>query len=177
MNNKGFTLIELVVAMTIIAVLSTAGISNYISSLKKGRDAQRKSDLAQLQRSLEAFANDHKGIYPQSDQGKLLSCPYVTANPASSGACDWGVTDFRDTADVATTYMKKLIKDPSPGVEYYYVSDGGTSYQIYARLENTNDLCFTNNRETCILAGFSAPISCGVNKPCNYGVASTNTNP
>ena len=174
MNNKGFTLIELVVAMVIIAILSTAGISNYISSLKKGRDAQRKSDLAQLQRSLEAYANDNKGAYPQSDAtGHILSCPADTL-----GVCSWGSGDFRASAVVGnnTIYMKKIVKDPSIGQDYFYVSIGGTSYQIYSRLENTNDLCFTNNIDMCKTAGFPAPIVCG-SKSCNYGVASTNTNP
>ena len=170
MNNQGFTLIELVVAMMIIAVLSTAGISNYISSLKKGRDAQRKADLAQLQRSLEAYANDNKGAYPVSDaSGNILGCPTDTA-----GVCDWGSGSFRDTN--GAIYMNKLIKDPTTSQNYFYVSGGEGNYQIYSRLENSKDLCFTNSTDMCKSNGFVNTV-CGQGLLCNYGVASTNSNP
>ena len=44
-NKKGFTLVELMVVMAIIAILSTAGISQYGKFIKSARDTTRIADL------------------------------------------------------------------------------------------------------------------------------------
>jgi type IV pilus assembly protein PilA len=47
-NQKGFTLVELMVVMAIIAILSTAGISQYGRFIKSARDTTRVADLNAL---------------------------------------------------------------------------------------------------------------------------------
>ena len=47
-TQKGFTLVELMVVMAIIAILSTAGISQYGRFIKSARDTTRTSDLNAL---------------------------------------------------------------------------------------------------------------------------------
>lgn len=44
-KQSGFTLIELMVVMAIIAILATAGISAYGGYIKKARDSTRISDI------------------------------------------------------------------------------------------------------------------------------------
>jgi len=48
-NGAGFTLVELLVVIVIISVLAGLLVSNFIGVRLRGRDAQRKSDLAQIQ--------------------------------------------------------------------------------------------------------------------------------
>ncbi len=52
---KGFTLIELMVAISIIAVLSTIGMVAYSKVQLLGRDARRKQDLRAIAQALEIF--------------------------------------------------------------------------------------------------------------------------
>ena len=115
MNKKGFTLIELLIVIAILGFLSTIGLTSFRSSQIKGRDAQRKHDLSQIQRALEAYYND-KGEYP----------------PSIPSGSEW-----RDLEHDETLYMKEVPEDPKFG-DYYYSSDG-ISYKIYARLENERD--------------------------------------
>lgn len=62
-----FTIIELVIAITIIAVLSTMGTMVYTSSLQSSRDARRKSDLEQIRSALELYrSNSGTSLYPTS---------------------------------------------------------------------------------------------------------------
>lgn len=165
-KNEGFTLIEILVVMVIIGILSTIGLRSFASSQSKSRDSRRKSDLRQIGVALEAYYND-RGEYPEGSGGDIIGCDGIPAEDVDPTACSWG-GDFADGS--GTTYMVKLPADPSSN-EYYYVSDG-SSYQMYARLENTLDIDVPKNAENegQVYDG----TSCGT-YVCNYGVASTNS--
>jgi general secretion pathway protein G len=113
----GFTMIELIVVIAILGLLSTIGLVSFRTAQIKGRDAQRKSDLTQIQKALEIYYNDY-GYYPTDDY------------PGSGS--------FTDTK--GTLYIKEIPEDPRFGT-YPYSSDG-TFYILYARLENNQDPCF-----------------------------------
>jgi hypothetical protein len=67
-----------------------------------------------------------------------------------------------------TLYMKEIPEDPKFG-NYIYSSDN-TSYRLYARLENTQDSCFTTG--LCKDYG----LLCG-DTDCNYAMSSQNVTP
>ena len=149
---RGFTLIELLIAMAILAVLSTLGLSNFQSARIKARDLSRKSDLQTISKSLEAYVNDHHS-YPLSTNGKIIC-------KTGQIICNWGDA-FTD--DKGTIYTSTLPEDQA-GASYYYESTG-TSYILYARLENTNDSAIDSSiTQTC---GSSTYV-------CNYKVQSSN---
>lgn len=54
-NILGFTLIEIMITIALMGVLAISAFGTYVSSLKRGRDAKRKSDLSNIQTSLEQF--------------------------------------------------------------------------------------------------------------------------
>src|SRR3990172_3717767 len=65
-SEKGFTLIELLVVISVIAVLTTLLMANFVGIRQRGRDGQRKSNLFNIQTSLELYRADN-GIYPDTD--------------------------------------------------------------------------------------------------------------
>lgn len=172
-NYAGFTLVEMLVVITIIGILSTIGLVAFTSAQQRGRDAQRKSDLKEISSALELFYSDY-GKYPNSLNGQIQACDYNSLTGVGV-TCSWGVSEFRDTdgsGNTKTTYFKVLPKDPSSTRTYYYKtvtvnSIPNSGFQIYAFLENTQDPSIITP---------SPSVSCGSNS-CNFGVASSNTTP
>lgn len=147
---KGFTLIELLIAMAILAILSTIGFGNFQTARIKARDAKRKADLTAVTKALEAYQNDHR-TYPRGVNGQIMGC-------AGASACSWG-SSF---SDGTSTYMATL---PSDTNQYVYESSDGSSYTLYAYLENAEDSSLIENLSQ----------TCG-SKPCNYKITSNNIN-
>lgn len=115
-KNLGFTMVELIVVIAILGLLSTIGLVSFRSAQIKGRDAQRKNDLSQIQKALEMYLSDNQS-YPDS-------------LPEAGEA-------WKDPNEDQTIYMKEVPQDPKFGA-YAYSSDGA-SYALCARLENEED--------------------------------------
>jgi general secretion pathway protein G len=62
MMKKGFTLIELLVVIAIIGMLSALLVPNFMGARERARDAQRKSDLKQIQKALEMYRQDQTSL-------------------------------------------------------------------------------------------------------------------
>lgn len=64
-QKRAFTLVELMVVISIIGVLSAIVYANFGTSRTGARDAERKSDLRNLQSAIEQYRLK-KGTYPQA---------------------------------------------------------------------------------------------------------------
>lgn len=147
---RGFSLIEILVVIAIIAILTTLLLPNYIESRQRAKDIQRKSDLKQLQTALELYKqNQNPQVYP--DTIPNLPC---TA---------WSLS--------GVIYMNKVPKEPSSNcsspLKYYYSTNGdNTTYTLAACLENISDpdlqSCPTGTYNFTDVAGYSciSPRSC-----------------
>jgi len=152
--NSGFTLVEMLVVVAILLILSTAGLSNFIFSIVKSHDTQRKQDLATIVKGIEAFVNDF-GSYPDGDAaGRMVAC-----DDDNSGlvACNFGGSMKAYFGGTAQTYLSRLPADPVPGQVYFYEKTA-SGFNLYASLENAND--------PGIKTGLST--SCGTGITCNY---------
>ena len=77
-NNKGFSLIELIVAMAIIAILSAAAITAYTGSTLKARRSEAYSNLSALRMFQEQFFAENTNYATT-----LASFPGFNAGPSA----------------------------------------------------------------------------------------------
>ncbi len=62
---SGFTIIELLIVIAVIAILALLTINNYVGVQAKGRDANRLSDINNIKDKLEEYYNENSG-YPNT---------------------------------------------------------------------------------------------------------------
>lgn len=116
MNKNGFTLVELLVVISIIAVLSAVGLVLFSSIQSRARDSIRKNDLRALATALEIY-------YQKNNQ-------YVVGNTVGNTNCSdlagSGLTSFM-TGDIP--------KDPKGTVYCYLSDDVAQTYTLCANLD------------------------------------------
>ncbi|PJC43574.1 MAG: hypothetical protein CO039_03230, partial [Candidatus Pacebacteria bacterium CG_4_9_14_0_2_um_filter_34_50] len=66
MKNRGFTLIEVLIVVAVLAILIIMALLLTPRQLEKARDGQRKSDLQKIKIAFEDYYNDN-GCYPSAD--------------------------------------------------------------------------------------------------------------
>lgn len=64
MRKKGFTLIELMIVIAIIAILAAILIPNFIRARAQSQLAACESNLKNIATSLEMYSTDYNGNYP-----------------------------------------------------------------------------------------------------------------
>ena len=88
--NNGFTLIELMVAMTIIALLLSIVAPRYIHSVSKAEESVLKEDLHLMREALDKYQAD-TGAYPDT-LDDLVNKKYlrkIPVDPVSQSNSTW----------------------------------------------------------------------------------------
>ena len=153
-KKKGFTLIEVLIVVMIIAILAVMAMFMLTNNLAKSRDGARKTDLDRLKIAFEEYYGD-KNTYPGGNI--LQNCNGEDLKP----------------------YLSSIPCDPHTNRPYCYVYDAdapvGQNYRVLASLENTADPIISD------LNCGSLTEYCGFEAECtdygsrfNYGVASSN---
>ena len=87
---RGFTMIELMIVMSLIVILATMGLVQYRQSIVLSREAVLKEDLFRMRDAIDQHYAD-KGKYPQ-DLDALVSAGYlrsIPVDPITQSATTW----------------------------------------------------------------------------------------
>jgi prepilin-type N-terminal cleavage/methylation domain-containing protein len=116
-GRQAFTLVELLVVISIIGLLSTIAVVSLSSARSKARDTKRQADARQILTAMQLYYNDN-GAYP-NPQALGCNCGYSPTVDAcclghgSSGTCFAGLLEGCTALDNALApYMAKIPDDP-----------------------------------------------------------------
>lgn len=141
-SKKGFTLIEMLVVISIIGILTTLALASFIGIQKQARDTRRKSDLKQYQTSLEEYANKNDGLYPA----------YPTTTSADVTLCsDLSLTNCPTDPKNESPYLYKYVTDGTVG-------DTATIYSLWTTIEGKTNTYWIVCSSGKIGEGATAPV-------------------
>ncbi len=124
-HEGGFTLLELIVVMTIIGILATLAVPSFKSALKSAREAVLKEDLQVMRSAIDSYTMD-KQKAPQS-LDDLVQDGYLKAIPTDP------MTRARDTWVTETSDALHSVDQTDPGVDDVHSGseDTGSDGQPY----------------------------------------------
>ena len=146
-KNRGFTLIELMVVITIIGLLASAVLASMSNSRKSARDASRVQAVKELQKSLELYRNANNGIYPCATAacGALGAAGVVINDGVTNNVTTLIGTYFKPSTETNMTSITPVgMSSTNASIVYRVGSTNGTdnnpdrsSYTILLRREQT----------------------------------------
>ena len=99
-QDDGWTLVELLIVITLIMILASLALSQYRNSITSTKEAALKSNLFLMRDAIDQYYAD-KNKYPESLQA-LVSENYLRAIP-------------KDPFTLSTDSWQTVLADPEPG--------------------------------------------------------------
>ena len=116
-NQKGFSLLELMIAMFILIILISVAVPSYQKAVQNARESVLKENLWQMRRAIDQYYAD-KGRPPQG-LDDLVTAKYLRERPVDpmTEKDDWNEVTETDPSDPDAEPGLKDIKSSSEGVD------------------------------------------------------------
>ena len=116
-NNKGFTLIEIMIVITLLALVGTFAVTNFMGKLQEGNRKGTKVIMQQLRTALDDFMRNCNS-YPTNGQGGLDA---LITKPADDSCKDYDPNGYLKD--------KKMPKD-AWNHDFVYICEDGKKYTL-----------------------------------------------
>lgn len=146
MKRRGFTIVELIITITIMGILLTLAVVNVSATQVKARDDERKSDIESIANNLESFflsGKDNATIFARYPTiGITGSTTSITTNLR-----DADIKSFLPpgTTDAALTFLPSTNVGSSPSIQSTsgVLPQPTTSQYIYQPIKSDGSVCLS----------------------------------
>lgn len=124
---RGFTFMELLIVMVIIAILSAVAIPKYLQYLRRAKEVVLQQNLWTMRRAIDFYTQDKEK--PPATLQELQSAGYIREIPKDSicPECEWAtVPAAADTNDPSATGGIGDVKSTAEGADA-----NGKAYNTY----------------------------------------------
>jgi len=137
-QSLGFTLVEIILVIGMIGVIlgGLIAVIDPAAQFRKGRDAQRKSDIRTIQQAVELYRADN-GAYPEFGSD-ARGHTYGWARATGLDINRFGIIYLRETPEGpgVSGSCRSPVGNPYHGYAYAGIAN---VYTIFTNLENTED--------------------------------------
>lgn len=123
---RGFTLVELMVVIAVIAILTAIAVVMYSVVMKQAHDSKRQSDMTALQSTLDTFYQAN-GVYPsgciETNYGGAVGCSVLSSSADSTTFTGSGsmYSDQTVTDQINASSTLAQIRSILPGISESFV--------------------------------------------------------
>ena len=158
-TNKAFTLVELIVVITILAILGTIAFISLQGYSAEARDSKRVADTTNITKKMSIEVTKGASLTNMVANG-VATAPALTVNGAATSSAEQGKANF-----VALRENEADFRDAGGNDDYligYAIGGSGTGaykfYQAAATMESTNQARVVGNYYQMAASGDSASV-------------------
>jgi general secretion pathway protein G len=140
MKKNAFTLLELLVVISILGILVAVILPNLVGVRARARDSALKNDIRQLKTALRMYYNDNQKYPPSDGSGNIIGCGATGASVCPNNDGSFGIGTL--------LYMKEM--PTSEEYSYSSVSDGD-DFLLSTLLENASDSDIEDSIAHCLV--------------------------
>jgi len=147
-NNKGFTLLELLVVLAIIGVLVSLAVAGIRIVQQVNRDTQRKVLARDIQLILESYSEKYNQYPNVLTLESATDRTNITAGSGTTAESGWSKVKFTPIASgngASCTSANFKSSETSEGYFTYCFSGGGKGYALFVKLERNSTPFYGGN--------------------------------
>ena len=110
-NNKGFTLIELIMVTIILGILAAVAVPRYMGTVNRAEAAAEDAVLSALKATAESYATEHfmdhgRKVYPENPFDGADVDGYDSERDIASNSGEWALKLFSNPRFARITHMR-----------------------------------------------------------------------